>query len=239
MFLTCFLAAALANPPAGPAPAPAPAAAEATAPVKGVPHGNIGTKARPEEYTHRGRVLETATGGGYTYVKIEIDGVETWAAGPQTQVEVGDWIVMTAGNKMVQFWSRTMNRTFDEILFVGSIETGEVEAGKAPAGPVVDVAVEPLEGGQTIAQILARTAELSGKPVRLRAQVVKVNEQIMGKNWLHVRDSSGEAELTVTSSQRAAPGAVVVLSGTLTTDRDFGSGYVYAVIVEEARIEAP
>ena len=75
----------------------------------------------------------------------------------------------------------------------------------------------------------------------IRGKVVKYNGGIMGKNWLHLRDGSGKAEandndLTVTSQDTAAVGDVVVVKGVVRVDKDFGAGYAYPVIVEDAKI---
>ena len=68
---------------------------------------------------------------------------------------------------------------------------------------------------------------------------MKYNGGILGKNWLHLRDGTGAEgsnDLTVTTDTRAKVGALVLVTGTLSTDRDFGGGYKYALIVENARV---
>ena len=82
-------------------------------------------------------------------------------------------------------------------------------------------------------------AERAGKPVTLRAKVVKYSPQIMGKNWLHLQDGSGAAgsnDLTVTSDVTANVGDTVLVKGPLTLDKDFGYGYKYDVILEDAKV---
>ena len=71
--------------------------------------------------------------------------------------------------------------------------------------------------------------------------MVKFNQQIMGKNWLHIRDGSGEADaktndLTVTTGVTAKVGDTVLVTGKLVLDKDFGYGYKYAVIIEDAKV---
>jgi hypothetical protein len=63
----------------------------------------------------------------------------------------------------------------------------------------------------------------------------------MGRNWLHLRDGTGSSankdhDLTVTTSETAAVGDVVLVRGTVRKDLDFGAGYAYAVLVEEAKL---
>jgi hypothetical protein len=98
------------------------------------------------------------------------------------------------------------------------------------------------ETGRTVAEIFAQKAELKGKTVAVRGKVVKFLSGIMGKNWIHLQDGSGKAEdgthdVTVTTSGSAAAGDLVVVRGAVGVDRDFGSGYFYGVIIEDAAIE--
>ena len=93
------------------------------------------------------------------------------------------------------------------------------------------------EGGQTVGDVYAKKAELNGKPVKVRGKVVKFSPQIMGKNWIHIQDGTGETganDLTVTTSSMADTGDTVLISGMLSVDKDFGYGYAYEVIVEDA-----
>jgi hypothetical protein len=114
----------------------------------------------------------------------------------------------------------------------------------AAAGPadVGSVKVPKASGAdaRTIAEVFAQRATLKEKPVTIRGKVVKYNEQIMGRNWLHIRDGSGTAgkdnDLTVTTAEKAAVGDVVVVKGVVRIDKDFGAGYSYPVIVEDAKL---
>jgi hypothetical protein len=102
------------------------------------------------------------------------------------------------------------------------------------------VRVDRAPGGRTIAEVWA-ARDLADKPVVVRGKVVKFRAGIMGTNWMHIRDGSGseangDHDLTVTTDDTAAAGDVVIVSGTLRRDKDFGAGYVYPVIVEKAKI---
>lgn len=96
------------------------------------------------------------------------------------------------------------------------------------------------EGGQTVAEVFAARDQLEGKTVVVRAKVVKTNAKIMGKNWLHVRDGSGEDgtnDLTVTTTGVLPEvGDTVLVTGSLGLNRDFGMNYQYPVIVEDAQV---
>jgi len=110
--------------------------------------------------------------------------------------------------------------------------------------PSSDVQVDKAEGenGFTIGEIFAQKGELSGKKVAVRGKVMKVSLMIMGKNWIHLQDGTGDAasnthDLVVTTMAEPAMDSVVLVEGTLQADRDFGSGYLYDVIIEDAEIK--
>ena len=123
----------------------------------------------------------------------------------------------------------------------GSMPAGHPDVSKLAAAGAIDLAnIKKADNGKTVAEIYAAKAALSGKPVALRAKVVKINAQIMGRNWLHVRDGSGSDgsnDLTVTTDGMAKVGDTVLVQGTLVTDKDFGSGYKYDVLVEGATVK--
>lgn len=110
--------------------------------------------------------------------------------------------------------------------------------GKAPAQEVDVSGIKKVDGGKTISEVYAEKAALSGKEVKVRGKVVKYNAQIMGKNWFHIKDGTGEKEtsdLTVTTDATVKVGDTVVVTGKLSVDKDFGAGYKYSVIVEDAK----
>jgi hypothetical protein len=109
--------------------------------------------------------------------------------------------------------------------------------------PFSDTVVEKAEGDNsyTVAEIFARAKELNGTKVRIRGQVVKFNANIMGRNWLHLQDGSGDPmqnthDLVVTTTDELNSPKVITIEGVVSADKDFGAGYSYAVIVEESAI---
>ena len=199
-----------------------------------------------------GTVIEAVGAAGYTYLRVETGHGEKWLAAPELEVAPGDRVSWPRGTPMRGWHSETLDRTWDVVDFVGEIRMGDAaepaRAAMPPGHPPVaggaDSGSEPvarLADGLTVAEVHARSEELTGEQVTLRARVVKANFGILGSNWLHLQDGSGDAEagthdLTVTTAARAAVGDVVVVAGKLATDRDFGAGYRYAVIVEDAEL---
>lgn len=195
-----------------------------------------------------GRVIETMSSGGYTYVLLDMNGEKVWAAGPQTSVNVGDRVAVSGGAPMRDFKSPTLGRTFDLVYFVNRIQApgaAPAHGGAPPAHPKADSAPQPMtgvtraEGGKTVEEVFAEKDALAGKEVLVRGKVVKFNAGIMGKNWLHIQDGTGKSgthDLTVTTQAATAIGEVVLVRGKVAVDKDFGAGYKYAVIVEDATL---
>ncbi|RMF42184.1 MAG: hypothetical protein D6751_12440, partial [Deltaproteobacteria bacterium] len=190
------------------------------------------------------------------YVQVDTGSEKIWAAAPKFNVKVGDPVVVPQGMAMENYHSKTLDRDFPVVYFVdGVMVGGEQQPAPAPQGmpkdhpqvapaatPQVDLSgITPVEGGQTVEQLYSQTDSLNGKKVSVRGKVVKVNENIMGKNWLHIQDGTGADgtnDLTVTTAATAKVGDTVVVSGTLVADKDFGYGYKYALIIEDAEVKA-
>lgn len=238
----------------------------------------------------QGKAKEVFNSGGYTYVLIAGEKGDKWVAVPGTKVEAGEACVVAEGMVMQDFSSKTLNRTFKEIVFAPGLEGkmakmgahgenngaaagpadsaagGEFEAamqkeggnataampvnpaetapgsGKAVA-PFVELKVAKASGANayTVADIFSKAAVLNGKKVKIKGQVVKFSPQIMGKNWLHLQDGTGDPvknthDLVVTSAGKAEKGDIVTVEGVLAANKDFGAGYKYAVIVEDVAI---
>jgi hypothetical protein len=202
-----------------------------------------------------GTVVESIKVERYTYVQVDTGKEKIWAATPEFQGKVGDTVVVPEGLVMKNFHSNTLQRDFELVHFVGAITGAEngkdinlqpqMPSGHPPMGvmsgkPQVDVSrVEKAEDGKTVAEIFAAKEDLAGKQVLVRGKVVKFLPQIMGKNWLHLQDGSGSEgtnDLTVTTTAVAEVGDLVLVNGKVSVNRDFGYGYSYKVLLEDAEI---
>jgi len=238
-------------------------------------------EAKPDaSATASGTVVETMNSAGYTYMLVEKGAGKTWVAIPATTVAKGDKVDYYQGMVMEKFTSKTLNRTFDSLIFSPGLvgqKTGmaqqparqsasndsftaavnaEKSAVQAPA-PVMQksagsaAAIAPLEeisvakataaNGYTVGEIFAKAKELNGKKVQVHGKVVKFSPMIMGKNWIHLQDGTGDPmqnshDLVVTSGESVDVGSVVTVEGVLAADKDFGAGYKYAAIIEDASI---
>ncbi len=204
-----------------------------------------------------GAVLESMDAAGYTYARVDLGDSEVWVASNRYEVEVGDRVSFPLETPMKGFHSEALDRDFPLIYFASFVvPEGEVpQAAPAtielpPGHPSLDafavdadkaatVAIEQPSGGATIAEVWQRRVELEGRRVTVRGKVVKYNAAILSRNWLHIQDGSGELaqgtnDLTVTTEATVAVGDVVTVTGTVAVDRDFGAGYTYTVMLEDA-----
>ena len=231
--MVLILACACSQRPAAAAPPPRAPAAEA-APA-----------AAPSSAGIRGRIAERIDTAQYTYLRLTTSSGEVWAAVPKTDKAVGAEVTVANVAWMENFKSNSMGRTWERIAF-GTLDEGAPQSPHAhpPASAPVDVGSVKVAraagpSGITIAGVWERKASLKGRRVSVRGKVVKATNGILGKNWLHLRDGTGQgasADLTVASTDEASVGDTVLVDGVVQLDRDLGAGYHYDVIVEDAKI---
>jgi hypothetical protein len=109
------------------------------------------------------------------------------------------------------------------------------------ATAAVATPIAPDRKATTVAAVWKARTSLAGKQVTLRGKVVKYNGGILGVNWIHLQDGSGNAadgsnDITVTSDSECKVGDVISVTGTVAIDKDLGAGYKYPVIIERAAI---
>lgn len=118
----------------------------------------------------------------------------------------------------------------------------EAHPAAKPSAAVDVSGISAPAGGVTVAELFAQKDALAGTKVVVRGKVVKVAAAIMDRDWVHVRDGSGEDgknDLTVTtkSQPRARVGDTVLVTGIVTTNKDLGMGYKYDVIIEDGEVK--
>lgn len=218
-------------------------------------------KAPGETSALTGTVQEKLDAAGYSYLRLTTAAGDVWAAVPVADVAVGSQVTVAAQMTMANFESKTLNRTFASVVFGTLGAPGAAAAAPAmpampgmPAGTMPGMAATPASAApasvkvdkatgpnaRTVAEVWAQKATIKGAQVTVHGTVVKVNGGIMGRNWLHIQDGSGTAgkddDLALTSKDMAAVGDVVTVSGAVSTDKDFGAGYSYPVIIEDAKV---
>jgi len=202
-----------------------------------------------------GEVLEVKDVESYTYLRLKTKDGEIWAAVNRAPIQKGAQVTIESPMVMNNFESKSLNRKFDKIVFGMLAGTGPGSAAKGGdlttmhagvAKPVesADIKVAKATGAnaRTVAEIVAKSAELKDKTVVVRGKVVKFTPAVMGKNWVHLRDGTGSAadnsnDVLVTTKDETKIGDVVLVTGVVHTDKDLGSGYSYKVLIEEATLK--
>jgi len=184
----------------------------------------------------------------YSYVRVNENGESFWIAVPKTPVEIGATYYYQGGLVKQNFASREHNRVFETLFLVSGISRQPL--GGSAGGSAVDQALGQLSGGAPveppgvvqaapgalkIGELVKNKAKYAGKTVKITGKVMKVNPMIMGRNWLHLQDGTGNNfDLTVTTQENIPPGHVITLEGMIALDKDFGAGYRYDIIMENA-----
>ena len=200
----------------------------------------------PAENLHKVVVVDNMNASNYTYLKVKENDSEYWIAVPQMEVQKGETLYFGKSMEMKNFHSEALNRDFASILFVDHVSKMPNEMTAVPNHPKLtnekeDVSIKPLSGSKTIAQIYADKTTLDGKTIKVRGKVTKFNPNIMGRNWIHIQDGTGSSnnyDLMITSKDIVKVGDVVIAEGTVALNRDFGAGYSYPVMLENAKVKA-
>jgi hypothetical protein len=199
--------------------------------------------------THGAVVKEVLQTGDYTYLNVDEDGKTFWMAISSAETKPGDSVYFTRSMEMKDFKSRELNRTFASILFVDdpspTLRKPEPPANRQMTPQKVavkkwsEVSVTVPKGGITLEQLYKSPGNYAGKPAIIRGVVTRFNSQIMNKNWAHIQDGTefgGKFDLTVTTRDSLVVGQQATFTGTISMGKDFGAGYFYEVIMEEAKI---
>jgi len=195
---------------------------------------------------HKGVVKEVLQTTNYTYLLVTENKIETWLALPKMEAKKGETYYYTEGMEMNNFESKELGRTFETVYFIQSVSTAPGNNSDQLSYPHSsrtnkvekhEVAIQPATGGVTIAELFAKKESYAGKKVRVKGEVTKFNAAIMKKNWVHLQDGTdheGKFDLTATTDIEIAVGEVVTLEGVIAINQDFGYGYAYEVLLENA-----
>jgi hypothetical protein len=201
--------------------------------------------------TGDGKVIYTVDGAGYTFMELKSDKGTFWAATRQTKVAVGDIVKLINPMLMKNFESKSLQRKFDEIYFAdGIVVNGKKDAKKtvSPHGNMgmsggnghmadnvdLDVSkVQKAKDGVTVSEILSSPEKYKDKEVVLNVMITKFLPEIMGHNWLHLKDASSNTHLAAITDEKFKKGDVALIKGKVVLDKDFGHGYKYKVLLDK------
>ena len=154
----------------------------------------------------------------------------------QRDVKVGQNITYGEQGWMKNFQSKTLNRTFDNILFASDVTTGRTKL--ADVKPNIMTSQYKEASTITIAELFQNRGDYANKSITIKGKVTKTSMGIMKRNWVHVNDGSSFKNMDdivfTTTAEIPKVGDVVYAKGTVAIDKDFGYGYFYPVIVESS-----
>lgn len=204
--------------------------------------------------TLSGEITEFLQTPSYTYLNVKDNVQQKWIAVKRMEVEVGKTIYYEPGMEMKDFESKTLNRVFPSVWFVSKAGFAKsTQQNKSPSEmPMANphqmsqkksetksnVSVEKKQGELTIAELYKNLSKYDGKVITIKGKVTKFNANIMDRNWVHLQDGTdfnGKFDLTITTAINCKPGDIVTFSGKITLNKDFGAGYKYEVIMEQAK----
>ena len=188
---------------------------------------------------HTAKVTETLSSGGYTYMKVEEGKNNYWIAMTLRDAKVGQSISFSEQGWMKNFESKTLHRTFDNILFASDITSQTTKL--ANIKPNIMSSQYAQKGTITIAELFKNRAKYATKSITIRGKVSKTSTAIIKRNWVHIDDGSRFENMDdivfTTTGSLPKVGDVVSATGTVAIDKDFGYGYFYPVIVEKSNFK--
>ena len=211
---------------------------------------NVSTDTTSKVGAHKIVVNDFIDAGTYVYLNVNEEGEEYWMAIPNAKIEKGATYYYSGGMEMKDFESKQLGKTFDFITFAEGISSSEIVAVKPKVKKMANstghvhheaepIHIEIPKNGISIANLYSKPANFKGEEIIVRGKVVKVNKNILGKNWIHIVDGTNfenNTDLTITTSQIVKLGDTVTFKALVVLDKDFGAGYVYNLLLENGKI---
>lgn len=198
------------------------------------------------ESMHTVTVNDILQADRYTYLNVNEGSRKYWIATSKMEAKKGNTFYYSGGLLKINFESQEFKRTFDTIYLVSRIISTEQHAGSMTHGnneiesKIDPSKLPPIKNSIKISNIFTNKNLYNGKSITISGKCTKVNNGIMGRNWVHINDGSKlkgkEITLTVTTSEIVNTGENVAFNGKISLNKDFGAGYKYEIIMEEATI---
>jgi len=204
----------------------------------------------PLRILHTVVIKEVIQTSGYSYLRAKEGDNERWLALVKIPAKVGQTYTYDDASPMKDFASKELKKTFKEVFFLSSLKLIADVDGKSPndsqdnnqkkINVKKDNKIPVVAGITLISKLLENKKTYSGKAVTIKGKVTKYSSDILSKNWIHIEDGtdfSGKYDLTVTIDQAVKVGDEITVQGKISLDKDFGSGYFFDIIMEDATIQ--
>ena len=195
------------------------------------------------DITHKVIAKNFENAGMYTYVEVSENNEDYWVAIPKGNIEIGQAYFYKAGMKMVNFKSTELNKTFDVVWFLQDLykDNPSKNNSRNSQNKTKDILkiIQQPENGTSIEKLLSDPESFENEEIISRGQVVKINNNILERNWVHIKDGTtfkDKTQITITTKDSVGLGDIVTFKGKLILNKDFGYGYVYPVLIENGEL---
>jgi hypothetical protein len=198
---------------------------------------------------HKVVVEEILNTEKYSYLNVTEGGENFLIAIPKKEIEKGGTYYYRGGLKKTNFESAEYKRVFETLYLVSDVSKDPGTMGMSGANPHANLSntipadknmkIEVPPGGITINELFANRKKYEGQTVKIKGKCIKLNSMIMNRNWIHLQDGTtkdNKIDLTVTTTEDIPLGAIVTVEGKIALNKDFGAGYKYEIIMEEAQV---
>ena len=195
---------------------------------------------------HRVTVVEILPATKYVYLNVKENSEQYWLATRKQDINIGEDYFYKGGLLKTNFESKEHNKIFEKIYLVTSLVQANHSKNKNKINQQKtdqniskenSTAIVSQKGSIKIAEIVENHKKYEGKTVQITGKCVKINPNIMGINWIHIKDGSkDDYDLVITSNTFVKEGSIVTIKATVTLNKDFGAGYKYDLILENGTI---
>lgn len=210
------------------------------------PHKSLERKSIIDK-THIVTVNEVLPTEKYVYMNV-IEGEDHfWVAAIKQKVNVGDSFMFKGGILKKNFESKEYNRVFEVVYLVTNlVPITSFSEKNSTNQELKDIELKPSskqttiiehEGSIKISELVSNPKKYQGQNIQLTGKVVKINPNIMKRNWIHLQDGSyDEYDLVITSNTFVPEGSIITIKGDVILNIDFGAGYSYEILLENGAL---
>ena len=193
---------------------------------------------------HQVKVKEILPASKYLYLFVQENLDEFWIAVRKQDIQIGETYFYNGGLLKTNFKSNEHNKVFDKIYLVTNLvksnhgdHVNEKKMDLKDTKTVKNTKTQEVKGSIKISELVNNQKKYEGKIVQISGQCSKTNPNIMGRNWIHIKDGSMDNyDLVITSNTFVKEGTFVTIKAKVTLDKDFGAGYSYKLILEDGTI---
>ena len=194
------------------------------------------------------KIIETLPTEKYIYAFVNEDDKNYWIASEKVTLDLNKNYYYKGRMTQIDFYSREYDRTFDTVYFVSQIIPADHNLSNQGRlkndlndHPETELYVKEaiqIPGSISIAELVTNKESYGGQTIQISGRCVKVNTDIMDRNWVHIQDGTqNDFDMVITTGETVKVGETITFSGVVVLDQNYGSGYFYPIIIEEGQIK--